>query len=89
MQRSAFGGATCWDWTNSGGSTIRNVCMRNRDSVFAASDINGAWQMFRYFGQSAKPLSLQVQCRNSGFWNGNTQVSDTISVTLRNQNSPF
>jgi len=88
LAKTSDGGAT-WDWTNSGGSTIRNVCMRNRDSVFAVSDINGSWQMFRYFGQSAKPLSLLLKVGIQGFWNGTTQVSDTISVTLRNQNSPY
>ncbi|HMQ70303.1 MAG TPA: YCF48-related protein [Ignavibacteria bacterium] len=88
LAKTSDGGAT-WDWTNSGGSTIRNVCMRNRDSVFAVSDINGNWQMFRYFAESAKPISLLLQIGIQGFWNGSTQVSDTISVTLRSQNSPY
>ncbi|HMQ69432.1 MAG TPA: YCF48-related protein [Ignavibacteria bacterium] len=88
LAKTSDGGAT-WDWTNSGGSTIRNVCMRNKDSVFAVSDINGSWQMFRYFAASAKPLTLLLNVGIQGFWNGTTQVSDTISVTLRNQNSPF
>ncbi|MCB0727710.1 MAG: hypothetical protein KDD00_09615 [Ignavibacteriae bacterium] len=88
LAKTSDGGAT-WDWTNSGGSTIRNVCMRNRDSVFAVSDINGSWQMFRYFAPSANPLSLLLNVGIQGFWNGTTQVSDTISVTLRSANSPY
>lgn len=63
--------------------------MRNRDSVFAVSDINGSWQMFRYFAQTSSPLSLMLNVGIQGFWNGTTQVSDTISVTLRSQNSPY
>ena len=88
LAKTSDGGAT-WNWTNSGGSTIRNVCMRNRDSVFAVSDINGSWQMFRNFKQTGSPLSLLLNVGIQGFWNGTTQVSDTITVTLRNQNSPY
>lgn len=82
-------GGINWSWTNSGGSTIREVCMRNRDSVFAVSDINGNWQMFRNFTQSPSPLSMVINVGIEGFWNGSTQVSDTVKVSLRSPVSPY
>lgn len=88
LAKTTDGGAT-WDLKNSGGSTIRDVCIRNRDSVFAVSDLNGPWQVFRYYSPAPAPLSLLLKVGIQGFWNGTTQVSDTISVTLRSQNAPY
>ncbi|HMS33796.1 MAG TPA: YCF48-related protein [Ignavibacteria bacterium] len=82
-------GGLSWSTFNTGGSTIRNVCMRNRDSVFAVSDINGAWQGFRYYSPTAAKLSTNLTIGIEGFWNGTTQISDTVNVTLRSQNSPY
>lgn len=82
-------GGNSWESYNTGGSNIKNVFMANRDSVFAVSDFNGNWQIFRRFSNSPAPLSMIVKVGIQGFWNGTSQVSDTISVTLRSQNSPY
>jgi hypothetical protein len=63
--------------------------MRNRDSVFAVSDINGSWQILRFFEPTSTPLSLILKVGIEGFWDGTTQVSDTITVTLRSPISPY
>ena len=82
-------GGLSWKTFNSGGSTIRDVCIRNRDSVYAVSDINGLWQVFKYTEPTPTKLSSNLTVGIEGFWNGATQVSDTIMVTLRNQSSPY
>jgi photosystem II stability/assembly factor-like uncharacterized protein len=82
-------GGLNWESFNTGGSNIVNICMRNRDSVFAVSDFNGNWQVFRYFDQTPAPLSIIVKVGIEGFWNGTSQVSDTIQITLRSANSPY
>lgn len=88
LAKTTDGGIT-WKTFNSGGSTIRNVSMRNRDTVFAVSDINGNWQIFRYIEPVATKLSMNFSAGIEGFRNGDFQVSDTVTVTLRSQNSPF
>ena len=82
-------GGLNWTTFNTGGSTIRNVCIRNKDTVFAVSDINGSWQIFRYTEPAALLLSMNLTVGIEGFWNGTTQVSDTVKATLRSQNSPY
>ena len=86
--KTTNGGLT-WESYNTGGSNLKNVFMTNRDSVFAVSDFNGYWQIFRRFSHTPAPLSMIIKVGIQGFWNGTTQVSDTISVTLRSQNSPY
>lgn len=78
-----------WKTFNTGGSSIRDICMRNKDSIFAVSDINGSWQVFRYFDSTASKLSLNLTVAIEGFWNGTTQVSDTIRCNLRNSVAPY
>ena len=82
-------GGVNWDSYNTGGSNIKNVFIANRDSVFAVSDFNGSWQIFRHFGQTSAPMSMILKVGIQGFWDGVSQVSDTIKVSLRNQNSPY
>ncbi|MBK8554163.1 MAG: hypothetical protein IPL53_25200 [Ignavibacteria bacterium] len=88
LAKTSNGGQT-WKSFNSGGSTIRNISMRNKDTVFAVSDINGSWQVFRYIEPSAGLLSLNLTVGIEGFWNGTTQVSDTIRCNLRNSVAPY
>ncbi|HMQ70630.1 MAG TPA: hypothetical protein PKA90_16735, partial [Ignavibacteria bacterium] len=86
--KTTDGGMT-WSERNTGTSTLTGVSMANKDTVFAACDRNVWGAVLRLYDIPSNITTLNLTVGIEGFWNGNTQVSDTVKCHLRNSVSPF
>jgi len=85
--KTSDGGLT-WTERNPGSSTLTGVSMASKDTVYAASDRNVWGALFRLYDVN-NSITVNLTVGIQGFWNGTTQVSDTVECHLRNSNSPF
>ncbi len=85
--KTTDGGIT-WKERNPGSSTITGVSMQNRDTVFASCDRNVFGAIFRLYDNS-NAITANLTIGIEGFWNGTTQVPDTVKCHLRNSVSPY
>lgn len=77
-----------WTERNTGSSTLTGVSMPNKDTVYASCDRNVYGAIFRLYDNSAS-LTFNIKAGIQGFWNGTTQVRDTLKCHLRNSVSPY
>jgi photosystem II stability/assembly factor-like uncharacterized protein len=81
-------GGSSWTLRNTGTSTIKGVSMVSSDTVYASCNLNDYGALFRLTdGNTSTTLNLTVGIQ--GFWNGTSQVSDTVECHLMNSVSPF
>ena len=86
--KTSDGGLT-WTERNTGTSTIAGVSMASKDTVFAACDRNVWAGLFRLYDTQPVVTTLNLTIGIEAFWNGVTQVSDTVKCHLRSAVSPF
>ncbi len=86
--KTSDGGLT-WTERNPGSSTLTGVSMTNKDTVYAVCDRNVWGAIFRLYDNSSTLTTLNLRIGIEGFWNGTSQVSDTVRCRLRNSASPF
>ena len=77
-----------WTERNTGSSTITGVSMASKDTVYTSCDRNVYGAIFRLYDNTSS-ISLNLTAGIQGFWNGTTQVSDTIKCHLRSSVSPY
>lgn len=85
--KTSDGGLT-WTERDPGSSTISGVSMASKDTVFATCDRNVYGAVFRLV-DSNPYISLNLKTGIEGFWNGATQVSDTVKCHFRNSVAPY
>ncbi|MEZ4824246.1 MAG: YCF48-related protein [Ignavibacteria bacterium] len=81
-------GGLTWTERNPGSSTLTGVSMSAKDTVYASCDRNVYGAVFRLYDINTS-ITLNLTVGIQGFWNGSTQVSDTVVCHLRNSTSPF
>jgi photosystem II stability/assembly factor-like uncharacterized protein len=87
MAKTTNGGLS-WTESNPGFSTTVDVSFPNKNAWFTVSDRNGQYQVGRKL-ENLTSISVNVNVGIEGFWNGTSQVSDTVRVELRNSTSPY
>ena len=87
MAKTTNGGMT-WIQSNPGFSTTVDVSFPTKNAWYTVSDRNGQYQLGRKF-ENLTSVSVNVYAGIEGFWNGTTQVTDTVTVELRNSTSPY
>jgi len=85
--KTSDGGLT-WTNRNTGTSSIDGVSMRSKDTTFCAAGLNDFGAILRLYDGSTN-ISLNLTIGIQGFWNGSSQVSDTVDIHLMNSVSPF
>ena len=81
-------GGLTWTERNTGTSSLWKVSMANRDTVYTSCAINVFGAIFRLYDVSTT-TNLNLTVGIQGFWNGTSQVSDTVECHLRNSVSPY
>jgi photosystem II stability/assembly factor-like uncharacterized protein len=87
MAKTTNGGLT-WAESNPGFSTTVDVSFPTKNAWYTVSDRNGQYQVGRKL-ENLTSVSVNVYAGIEGFWNGSTQVTDTVTVQLRNSTSPY
>ncbi len=87
MAKTTNGGLT-WTETNPGFSTTVDVSFPTKNAWYTVSDRNGQYQVGRKL-ENLTSVSVNIYAGIEGFWNGTTQVTDTVTVQLRNSTSPY
>jgi photosystem II stability/assembly factor-like uncharacterized protein len=82
-------GGLTWTERNTGTSTLTGVSMASKDTVFAACDRNVWGAVFRLYDNPSTVTAINLTVGIEGFWNGSSQVSDTVKCHLRSSVSPF
>lgn len=77
-----------WTLRNTGTSTIKGVSMVSSDTTYASCNLNDYGAIFRLLDANTS-ITLNLTIGIQGFWNGTTQVSDTVVCHLMNSVSPF
>ncbi|HMS33799.1 MAG TPA: YCF48-related protein [Ignavibacteria bacterium] len=85
--KTSDGGLT-WTERNPGSSTIPSVSMIGKDTVFSVCDRNVHGAMFRLY-DNISTVTFNTTVGIQGFWNGTTQVRDTVTCRLRNSTAPY
>ena len=85
--KTTNGGIT-WSESNPGGSTIVDASIPNKNEVYAVSDRNSAYEVWRKYDYLTS-VSVNVTMGIEGFWNGKPMVTDTVTLELHNSTSPF
>ena len=85
--KTTDGGIT-WTERNPGSSTLTGVSMVSKDTVFAVCDRNVYGVIVRLY-DNIQSVTFNLDVGIQGFWNGTTQVSDTVKCHLRNSTSPY
>ena len=81
-------GGVTWEQTNPGFSTTVDVAFPTKNSWFTVSDRNGQYQIGKKT-ETNTSVSVNLTLGIEGFWNGTTQVADTVTLELRNSTSPY
>jgi photosystem II stability/assembly factor-like uncharacterized protein len=85
--KTTDGGIT-WTERNPGSSTLPGVSMIGKDTVFTSCDRNVNGAMFRLY-DNISTVTFNTTVGIQGFWDGTSQVSDTVKCHLRNSNAPY
>jgi len=85
--KTSDGGLT-WTERNTGTSTLWGVSMPSKDTVYAVCGINVFDAILRLTEVSTS-ITFNLNVGIQGFWNGSTQVSDTVKCHLRSSVSPY
>ncbi len=81
-------GGITWTERNTGTSTLTGVSMSSANTVYTSSDRNIMGAVLRLNDLNTSTV-LNLKIGIQGFWNGSTQVSDTVTCHLRNSSAPF
>jgi hypothetical protein len=81
-------GGASWAQTNPGFSTTVDLAFPTKKVWFTVSDRNGSFQVGRKY-ETNNTVSVNTTLGIEGFWNGNSQVVDTVTIQLRNSTSPY
>lgn len=81
-------GGLSWTQTNPGFSTTVDVEMPAKNVWYSVSDRNGQYQVGRKY-EANTTISVNIAAGIEGFWNGSSQVVDTVTLQLRNSVSPY
>jgi len=81
-------GGLTWTERNTGTSSLWKVSMANRDTVYTSCAINVYGAIFKLSDVSTT-TNLNLTVGLQGFWNGTTQVTDTVKCRLRNSIAPY
>ncbi len=81
-------GGLSWAQTNPGFSTTVDVVLPTKNAWFTVSDRNGNYQVGRKY-ETNTTVTVNINAGIEGFWNGSSQVSDTVTLQLRSSASPF
>ncbi len=85
--KTTDGGIT-WTERNPGSSTLPSVSMIGKDTVFTSCDRNIHGALFRLI-DNIPTVTFNTTVGIQGFWDGTTQVRDTVKCHLRNSTSPY
>ena len=78
-----------WTERNTGTSSIDGVSMPNKDTVFSAAGLNDNGAILRLYDDVSSGITFNITIGIEGFWNGVTQVTDTVKCHLRNSTAPY
>lgn len=81
-------GGLTWTERNPGSSTITGVSMVTSDTVYAVCDRN-VWGAVFKLVEPSQNITLNLTVGIEGFWNGSSQVIDTVVCHLRNSTTPY
>ena len=81
-------GGQTWKERNPGSSTITGVSMVGTDTVYATCDRNVSGAIFRLYDPN-NSITFNLTIGIEAFWDGVTQVGDTVKCHLRNSASPY
>ena len=87
VARTSNGGVN-WSVSNPGFGSISDVAMSSNSLWYAVSN-SGAIYPVSKKTESITTITLNANIGIEGFWNGTSQVSDTVTVELRSSISPF
>jgi len=85
--KTSDGGIT-WTERNPGSSTLPSVSMIGKDTVFTSCDRNVSGAMFRLI-DNIPTVTFNTTVGIQGFWDGTSQVRDTVKCHLRNSTAPY
>ena len=78
-----------WTERNTGTSSVDGVSMLNKDTVYIAAGLNDYGAILRLYDNNPAITTLNLKIGIEGFWNGTTQISDTVKCHLRSSVSPY
>ncbi len=81
-------GGINWVISNQGFGNISDVAMTTRNLWYAVASNGSAYQVGRKT-ENLTSISVNLNIGIEGFWNGTTQVTDTVTVELRSSVSPY
>jgi hypothetical protein len=81
-------GGVNWTISNQGFGNISDVAMSSRNLWYASAS-NGAVYPIGRKSESLTSISVNLNVGIEGFWNGTSQVTDTVTVELRSSSSPY
>lgn len=81
-------GGVNWSVSNPGIPTISDVAFSDKNLWYAVSNTSGNYPILKNT-DNISSIGLNINVGIEGFWNGTTQVSDTVKVELRSSVTPF
>lgn len=81
-------GGTNWAISNQGFGNISDVAMPSKNEWYAAAS-NGAPYAIGRKTENVTAISVNLNVGIEGFWNGVSQVADTVTAELRSSVSPY
>jgi len=87
MAKTSNGGAN-WAVSNPGILSIADVAFSNKNLWYAVSNTGGNYPIVKNT-DNITSISVNINTGIEGFWNGATQVSDTVTAELRSSTSPY
>lgn len=81
-------GGQSWIESNPGGSTIVAAAIPEKNTMFAVSDRNSQFEAWR-LKDNQTSITVNPVIRIEGFWNGTTQITDTVTCYLRSSVLPY
>jgi photosystem II stability/assembly factor-like uncharacterized protein len=81
-------GGTSWTQSNPGFSTTVDLAFPNKNVWFTISDRNSFYQIGRKY-ETNSTISVNPIIGIEGFWNGTSQIVDTVTLQLRSSTSPY
>lgn len=81
-------GGINWSVSNPGISSISDLAFSGRNLWYAVSNTGTSYPVLRKT-DNITSVTVSVNAVIEGFWNGTTQVADTVTVQLRSSVSPY
>ncbi len=87
LAKTSNGGVN-WTVSNPGIPTISDVAFSDKNLWYAVSNTSGNFPILKNT-DNITSISLNINAGIEGFWDGTTQVSDTVTVELRSSVTPY